>query len=1142
MRRLFPALLSAFLFLALFSHVTSSAWAQVLYGSALGLVEDQSGAAVIGATVTATNSSTGVVRETKTGADGRYLLPNLLPGTYEIKVTSQGFRTFSQSNVTITINTVTRVDVKLELGQVTEQVTVESAAIALQTDKSDIRSEVSAKAVGNLPLAAYRNFQNLIDLVPGATPANFQNSVGSTPGRALTTNINGTARNNNNARVDGATNVFIWLPHHMVYVPPVESISTVNITTGSFDAEQGMAGGAAVTVATKSGTNEVHGSLFHYHDNQRLRTRNFFLPPTSGKPKSIFNIFGGTVGGPIKKDKLFYFFSFEGTLERAGITRQTDNVPTAAMREGNYAGLPATIYDPTTGDVDGFGRLPFANNQIPVSRMSPISRRIQALAPLPNLPGTSAGTINNFFSSGTEKLNRYNYDVKINWNPTSTLNLWGKYSRMDAAVDSKFVFGEQLGGPGLSRAGAPEVSDVLVSIPTFGYTKTFSPTFLLDGTIGITWHDNAGTYPGYGKNIGSEVWGIPNTNDPIVSGPQPERVKAACPPLANGGCYSGMPSLSTGFTTWGATAGWQPYFYNERSVTYTTNATKMKGAHEIRFGFDMVRFQMDQWQPEVSGGPRGAFSFAGDPTGARGYASNYLNQYATFQLGLVTQIQKSVQLFQYTNREWQFGWYLRDRWQVTRKLTLNLGLRYEYYPLIYRKDRGIERWDPATNLVYMGGIADVPRNVGITTSKRLFAPRVGFAYRLTENTVIRSGYGITYDPLPFSRPLRGMYPATIGSTFVAPGPFVWFDTLDKGIPPIPIPDTSRGVMTLPPTIDMGPRSPWGGQINRGYIQSWNFTIERKLPGDIITSVGYVGTQTVHQLIDRDINAAPPGTGPAGRPLAATQNRRIQMLMWDGIANGNYHGLQVAINRAFSNGLLLKGAYTFSKAINYADDDGWTGLGGGWNWEPTIRRNRAAAGYNRAQMFTLGGVYELPFGKGRKMANQGIVAHLLGGWQTNGTFSAYTGTPFTVFANGAELNAPGSSQTADLVISGKVRTIGEIGANKSWFDPLAFRQPFGVRFGTTGRNTMFGPGLWNINMSLFRTFKLTEKIKMEFKAESFNMTNTPKFSNPIANVGSMSLNPDGTVRALNNFSSIISTLPNLAAPSERQYRFGLRLEF
>src|SRR5262249_11977909 len=232
-------------------------------------------------------------------------------------------------------------------------------------------------------------------------------------------------------------------------------------------------------------------------------------------------------------------------------TRPTDAVPTAAIRGGNFASLPVTIYDPSTGNPDGSGRAPFAGNLIPANRINSVSNKIQSLAPLPNQAGTSQGTLNNYFSSGTEKLNRYNYDVKVNWNPTSSLAVWGKYSRMDASVGSKFVFGEDLGGPGLSRAGAPEVSSVGVNIPTFGYTKTFSPTFLLDGTIAITRMDNAGIYPGYGKKTGTDLWGIPNTNDPVVTGPAPERVKAACPALANGNCFSGMPTLSTGFTQWG---------------------------------------------------------------------------------------------------------------------------------------------------------------------------------------------------------------------------------------------------------------------------------------------------------------------------------------------------------------------------------------------------------------------------------------------------------------------------------------------------------------------------------------------------------------------------------------------------------------
>src|SRR5258708_14955656 len=318
MNRTFLATLASVLLLSTFTIRPVSA--QVLYGSAVGTVLDQSGAVVAGASVTMTDKGTGAVRETKVDSEGRYIFSNLLPGSFDLKVTATGFRTFTQTGVEITINNVTRVGIRLELGQLTEQVTVEALAGALQTDKSDVHTEITSRAVENLPLSSYRNFQSLINLVPGATPANFQNSVGAAPARALTTNVNGTARDNNNARVDGATNVYIWLPHNMVYVPPVESINAVNISTGSFDAEQGMAGGAAVTVATKSGTNEFHGSGFEYHDNQHLRTRNFFLPSSSGKAKSIFNIFGGTLRGPGKKDKLFFFGSFEGTLERAGIS------------------------------------------------------------------------------------------------------------------------------------------------------------------------------------------------------------------------------------------------------------------------------------------------------------------------------------------------------------------------------------------------------------------------------------------------------------------------------------------------------------------------------------------------------------------------------------------------------------------------------------------------------------------------------------------------------------------------------------------------------------------------------------------------------------------------------------------------------
>ncbi|MCL5746646.1 MAG: TonB-dependent receptor, partial [Acidobacteria bacterium] len=663
-----------------------------------------------------------------------------------------------------------------------------------------------------------------------------------------------------------------------------------------------------------------------------------------------------------------------------------------------------------------------------------------------------------------------------------------------------------------------------------------SPTFLFDSVFAYSRFDQTVFGPDHGKNWGAEIWGIPGTNDPI--GPGASDVLKRCPGTA---CYSGQPPINNGYTQWGNGDGWMPLWRNDRSFTYDVNLTKIHGAHELRWGFGLVRHHMDHWQPEVSGGPRGVINFAGDTTATTGYTANYFNQFATTLLGLPSGYQKALQFLLMTNREWQFGWYARDRWQISRNLTLNLGLRYEYYPLITRKDRGIERWDPATNQVFMGGIGNVPRNVGITTSKKMFGPRIGFAYRVTENTVIRSGYGITYDPLPFARPLRGLYPASIGATFTRLDPYTWYNNLSQGIPVVPVPDISTGVLTLPPDVDMGPRSPWAGELHRGYIQSWNFTVERKLPADLVTSVAYVGTQTVHWLVDRDINAAPPGTGAAGRPLFATQGRRIGASMWDGWLNGNYHALQVAVNRYFTRGLMLKGAYTWSKAINYTDDDGWAGLPL-TNWLPALDRNRARAGYDRTHMFVMGWVYELPFGEGKRWATSGPARQAFGGWQINGTFSSYTGTPFGVGADGAGLNAPGSNQTADLVKPAK--KLGGVGPGQPFYDPLSFAQPTGVRFGSTGRNFLTGPGIVNMDMSVFRSFRMTERLSMEFRAEGYNLSNTPHFNNPGANVANMRLNPDGSIQALGNFMCITgaNTRGGQEPGDERQIRFGLRFSF
>ena len=1111
--------------------------AQVLYGSLVGAIEDQSGSVVPKATVTIINKATGLTRETAADDQGRFSLLNVVAGSYDLKVSAPGFRTITETDVTIAINSVTRRDLRLEVGAITEQVTVAAEAVLLQTDKSDVRHEITGTTIQNLPLPAYRNYQSLLALVPGATPPAFQNAVVDTPGRALRSFVNGTATNNNNTLTDGAVNINIWLPHHVAYVQPSESIETVNISTGSFDAEQGMAGGAAVTLATKSGTNNLHGTGWWFNNNQHFNSDPvYFRPVGYVKPLSILNIFGGNLGGPIKKDKLFYFFNVERTTERTGVFGSYSVAP-ADFRAGDFSNWTSysIVYDPASAPATTPGaRTPFPNNTIPKDRINPIFPNIYKDMPMPNQVSVTdpLNLSGNYGVSGILKLNRTQYDTKVNYNVSQKLGTWGKYSRMFAPVEGKYPFGD-LGGSALGTAGKGETTTQLV---TGGYSYTFSPAFLMDGVFGYTRMDQFVGIPNVDKNVGLDVWKIPGTN----GGRQ----------FASDTRYGGAPNISGfGFSDIGFIDTWTPVWRHERSYTYQTNFSKIHGSHEIRWGMEARRLELNHWQPET-GNPRGAINFGAGVTATQGQTTRAPNSYAAALLGLVSSYSKSLQNYEMRTREWQLAWYLRDNWHVSRKLTVNLGLRYEYYPLINRGDKGIERWDPATNIVYFGGQGGTPRDAGVTVSKRLFAPRVGLAYRIGEKTVFRTGYGITYDPLPFGRPLRGLYPSTLtGSWVPSVSTYGWFNTVNEGIPDIAIPDVSKGQGLLPINIDMGPRSPWGGLIHRGYIQSWNGTFERTLPFNMIGSVGYVATRTIHQLIDRNINSVGPGVGTttANLPLAKLYGRTIATNMWDGIGTSNYHSLQALLTKNFSQGLMLRSSYTFGKSLSMSDEDGWTSLAGGWNWDPVIRRNYAPSGYDRTHMLTAGWNYELPVGKGKKLPIQNkFTDAVLGGWKLSGIFVAYSGTPFTVSGSGSSLQATGNSQTADLI--GPVTKLGGKGPNNPYYAPLSFIDPLiyfnqtGVyRFGSTGRNILRGPGYWQLSPGIYKNFKIKEKVDAEFRAESTNFTNTPIWNNPNASSSSLRRNADGSLNTTvsdpyQNFMSITG------ASTGRQFRFGLRVSF
>jgi len=1087
--------------------LTPMARAQALYGSIVGVVTDPSGAVVPGVQVTAKNVGTGQTKDDTTDASGRFNLQSLLPGNYSVSMKGAGFKAVERSGISVTPNTIERVNQTLEIGQATEQVTVSSEAVTLQTDKADTHTEISGRSLVDAPLGGQRSYQSFVNLVPGSTPARRGNSITDNPGAPLMSNINGGNAQTNTTRVDGAESVNVWLPQFPGYISPAETIDTVNIVTSSADADQGLSGASAITVVTKSGTNQFHGSAFEFHNDQHLNARNFFLAPTSPNPVGIYNNYGATLGGPILKNKVFFFVAFDGTKQKNS-SNGLFTVPTQAQRNGDFSAFGTTIYDPNTGTPNGTGRTAFAGNVIPVNRISSIAQKLQSYFPAPNLPGVT----NNYAISGGPVINRNTVDGKFNWNRNEKHTIWGKYGRMWATSGGQGAFGVA-GGPGIGAD--PGQGDTVVQVYTVGHTYTFSPNVVLDGNIAYQRQVQSVTGNDFGTNYGTQL-GIPNLNGPDIR-------QSGFPDITFGGYYSqfGVPN-------------WMPLFRTDENYTHGDSVSWTKGAHNLRFGFDMIRFHLNHYQPELSdGGPRGLLDFNGQVTALNGTgaaAPNQFNAYAQFLLGASNQAQKGQQYILMTTREWQFGWYAQDRWQVTKNLTVSLGVRYELYPLMSRCcGKGIERYDPATNNVYLGGRGNIPNDVGVTVSHKLFAPRAGIAYRLGDKTVIRTGYGLNYDPIPFSRAWRGFYPLTINANLQAPNSFAAASSLATGVPDPVGPDLSTGIVPLPGGATE--RSPWAGELHRGYVQSWNFTVERKLPLELVTSVAYVGQHSTHLLADRDINSGYPGSGTTGLPYYAAYRRTVPTNMSDGYLSSSYNSLQVAANRSFSKGLQVKGAYTWSHALDYTDDDGWASTS--WNWAPVFQRNRASAGFDQRHVFSLAWVYQLPVGKGKQFVNSGIASQIIGGWQLSGVHSSSTGTPFTITAPGTSLNAPNNLQTADQIAA--VQFLGGVGSSGYYYAPSSFAAVNQQRFGTMGRNIMRNPGVWNTDLSISRVFPIKEKMQLQFRTEFYNLPNTSHFWGPGV-LSSGQAQPGSQNVTASNFMRIVGSY------GERNIRFALRLQW
>jgi hypothetical protein len=1109
----------------LLSSATQS-HAQTLYGSIVGTVTDASNAIIPGAVVTAKSKETGVSRTATSNSEGGYNIPTIQPGIYDVEIRKDGFRVSRQENVEITANSVARIDLKLTVGQVSESVTIEANAAVLQTDRSEVRAEITSKTLTELPVANGRNYQALFVTLPGISPPSTPHSVPSNPSRAMQWQTNGNNTASNNTRIDGASATNIWLPHVASYVPALESIETVNIVTNTFDAEQGLAGGASVNVSIRSGSNQTSGALFHYHQGNWSQARNFFLPANQQNPKFVSNQYGGRLGGAIIKNKLFYFGSFENSTDRR-FAGALQTVPTQIMRAGNLSTSTLPVYDPATGAANGTGRIAFPGNIIPTSRIHPTAALLMQRLPVENNPAPNGIPNNNYFALGQAAFDRKTIDSKFNYNISDKWTSFARLSWLSFDLTAPTAFGDIGGSP--IAFGNPGKGFGATWSGTLATTYTVKPTFLIDAYFGYTLMDTNIEQPGLGPNRGRDELKIPGTNGTRFF-------------------ESGFPGFGiAGFAAFGSTETYMPYYRTDPQFQYVANANWMRGAHNIRFGMDIYHLQLNHTQPEfagAAGGASGRLNFGQGPTQLRlangnVAAGNQFNAMGTYLLGLVDGGGRILQVPDiYRTKTTMYSFYVRDQWQVNRKLTLSYGTRIESFPMPWREgDRGTERYDFGTNEMIACGLGGTPTDCGTKVAKILLSPRVGLAYRMNEKTVIRTGFGLNWDPWNLARPLRTNYPI-LAAFNLAPAALGWATTLSQGLPTLPDPViNNNGRISIPANYAVNTT---GDEFKRSYILNYNFTVQRDLGNNWSTQVGYVASRAVRVSGRLNLNAGQViGADQAGQPLFPRYGRAVETSLIGPMGDNNYHSMQATLNKRYSSGLQAGVSYTWSKAMGWCcnEDNNGGPLVPALNYTSL---NYVPLNFDRTHNMNLTATYELPFGKGKKFAGNKAVNIIAGGWQINTLTSFMTGTPVRVTSDGGSLRLPGSTQRADQVKEDVAR-LGGIGRGTPFFDPFAFERVLEPRFGNAGFNSLRGPSFFNTDLGLFRRFDIKEKINLQFRAEMFNWTNTPKFANPSSGINGRITNAAGQFTG--GVFEVTGTNAGGREPNgDRMLRLGLKLTF
>ncbi len=1080
----------------------AAAWSQAVNGTVVGTITDASGAVVPNARISLMEVNTNLSRSSATSESGNYTFSNIPQGRYTLTIEQTGFRKASRENIDVTINSTVRVDLQLQPGQISEQVTITGELPALQTDRTDTGRQLDARQVAELPLTQNRNFQGLVNLVPGAARAQRNHSEFFNSNDSMQSRVNGQARLANNIQFEGVDN------NHRtglltVYVPPAEAIQTVDVTTSNYEAELGRAGGAVMNVTLKSGTNDFHGSVYEFNRVSKLAARRTDL---TTKPPITYNYFGATGGGAIIKNRTFYFADYLGMRDRLGKGHRA-TIPTMDFRRGDLSASPTLIYDPATGDANGLGRLQFAGNIIPASRISPISTRLNALIPV---PGSSNATGVNYEGATVRAKDTDGFDGKVDHNFTTNHRLSVRYSFQKPVVNDPPLSAWGLAG-GPANGGFAGTGTTKTHSAALNYTGVLSPTLITEFRIGLSRYRNDAYATDYGSKASDEV-GIRGVNiSDLTSGMTNIDVSGYSNPIVG---YS----LSL------------PWIRFETNWNFVNNWTKTRGNHTIKFGID-YRFNRDGLLQTQVYSLRGQYRFRTGQTGRNGDSNQgFANAYAAFLLDLPNDFGRDLLSAFPEYVQFPLFTYVQDKWQVSKKLTLDIGMRHELYPPPTPKQRGgFSNFDIETNSLIIAGIGSNPSDLGRKNYLTNFAPRIGLSYRLNEKTVVRSGYGISYVPYPDNRYAYN-FPVRQNNAFNPVNSFVAAGRMADGLPaPLPFTIPQDGIIRNAPNqnYEVIPLD-----YREGYIQSYNLAVQRALPGNFALDVAYVGNKGTRLSQQYNVNGGMVlGAGRDGRPLWGRYRRDTDTnLSFIGVST-NYNSLQVKMDRRFSGGFQLTTAYTWSKAIDYSQDNG------GYAYLINSARSRARADFDRRHMFNQSYVWELPFGKGKKLANHGAMAQIAGGWQITGILTLMTGQALNISAPNATLNAPGNSNNPNYLGSGALPGTGEVnfratGRNQpTWFDTTVFQAPAANTFGNIGRNAFTGPGFVNVDLSLFRRFQVRERFTLEFRAESYNFTNTPQYPNPDGGFG------NATFGQITN-----AGIGSSADGGSRQIQFGFRLLF